>query len=109
MNLVFALTLWTGTVGSSGPASPRDPWFGRDKLAHFAASALIQSATHSVFRWRGASYQRASWTATAVTATSGVGKELWDRHRKRDFSFRDLAWDGVGIVASAAVIRHVDR
>jgi putative lipoprotein len=109
MNLVLAFTLWTGSPGGGRLPAPQDPWFGRDKLMHVTASALIQSAAHSAFRWRGASYQRASWAAAAVTATSGVGKELWDRHRKRDFSYRDLAWDGIGSATAAVVIRQVDR
>lgn len=109
MNLVLVWTLWTGAPGGAHVPSPRDPWFGRDKLLHFTASALIQTAAHSTFRWRGASYERASWGAAAVTASAGIGKELWDRHRRRDFSFRDLAWDGIGGLTAAAVIRQVDR
>jgi putative lipoprotein len=109
MNLVFTFTLWAGAAAGGRPAGQQDGWFGRDKLLHFAASAIIQSAAHSTFRWRGASYQRAGWAAAAVTATSGIGKELWDRHRKRDFSLRDLTWDGLGGATAAAVIRQVDR
>jgi putative lipoprotein len=109
MNLVFAFTLWAGTAGGGRMPSPQDPWFGRDKLLHFTASALIQSVAHSAFRWRGAPYERASWGAAAVTATAGIGKELWDRHRQRDFSLRDLTWDGIGGATAAVVIRQVDR
>lgn len=106
MKFFLAFTLFTG-----GPAtpSPGDPWFGRDKLLHFTASAVIQGAAHAAFRSRGASYGQASWGAAAVTATAGVGKELWDRHRRRDFSFRDLAWDGIGGASGAIIARQVDR
>jgi putative lipoprotein len=102
----LAFTLLTG--GPSVPG-PRDPWFGRDKAVHFTVSALIQGAAHSAFRARGARYAEASWGAAAVTASAGIGKELWDRHRKRDFSFRDLTWDGIGGASGAVVVRRIDR
>ncbi|MFI5311263.1 MAG: hypothetical protein ACHQQ3_08535 [Gemmatimonadales bacterium] len=106
MKFFLAFTLFTG--GPHAP-SPSDPWFGHDKFLHFTASALIQGAAHSYFRWRGASYGQASWGAAAATATAGIGKELWDRHQKRDFSFRDLTWDGIGGVSAAIVVRQIDR
>jgi putative lipoprotein len=105
MHLILAFSLWTG-----GPtAQPGDRWFGRDKLFHFAASALIQSATHSALRSRGASYATASRAAAGVTVAAGVGKELWDLRRRDDFSVRDLAWDGIGGVTAAVAMRQLDR
>ena len=68
MKFFLAFSLWTG-----GPKQPRvndpDPWFGFDKLEHFAASMIIQSWAHTTFRARGASYAQASWGAAAVTAS----------------------------------------
>ena len=106
MKFFLAFTLLTG---GPLPRSPQDPWLGRDKLLHFTVSALIQGAAHAALRSRGSSYGQASWGAAAVTATAGVGKELWDRHRRRDFSFRDLTWDGIGGVSGAIVVRQLDR
>jgi len=93
------------------PARPsgRDPWFGRDKFLHFAASAIIQGGAHAVLRANGHDYGSASRGAALVTLSAGVGKELWDRHRGRDASFRDLAWDGIGGVTGAVAMRRVDR
>jgi len=105
--LVFSL--WHPGGHATAPARANDPWFGRDKLAHFAVSAIIQSAAHSAFRSRGASYGSASLGAAGVTAAAGIGKELWDLKRRDDFSFRDLAWDGIGGTTGAVLVRQIDR
>ncbi len=105
MHFVLVFSLWGGTK----PAEPGDRWFGPDKLWHFTASALIQSATHGVLRSRGVSYANASWSAAGVTAAAGIGKELWDLRRRDDFSLRDLAWDGIGGTTGAVLMRQLDR
>jgi putative lipoprotein len=107
VNLVFVFALWGAPP--ERPPSVRDPWFGRDKALHFLASAAIQGASHAVLRANGADYGAASRGAAAITLTVGVSKELLDRARGRDFSFRDLAWDGVGGVAGAVAARQLDR
>ena len=108
MNLFLAFTLTFGAPPER-PKPVEDSWFGRDKAAHFTVSALIQGAAHAGLRWRGASYGSASLGAAATTAVAGIGKELWDKHRKRDFSLRDLAWDGIGGVTGAVLVRQLDR
>jgi len=119
--LVF--TLWTHQPAPRVPAadapaptptpaprhSARDPWFGRDKLLHFTASMLIQSAAHSVFRARGADFSQASVGAGLVTATAGIGKELWDLQGHGDASFRDLTWDAIGGASGAVLMRQLDH
>ena len=110
MKFYLAFTLLTGGPSRGAhPPSPSDPWFGHDKFLHFTVSALIQGTAHAAFRTRGASYGQASWGAAAVTASAGIGKELWDRYQKRDFSFRDLTWDGIGGVSGAVIVRQLDR
>jgi len=54
----------------------------------------------------GASYGQASWGAAAVTATPASEKELWDKTHHGDPSFRDLAADGVGLIAGAVMMRR---
>lgn len=107
MHLVvaFAYCLGCGPV----PPSQDDPWFGRDKFLHFLVSAAIQSGAHTVLRANGSNYAAASRGAALVTLTAGVGKELYDLHQGRDFSFRDLTWDGIGGVTGAVLVRQVDN
>ena len=108
MYFALVFTIWT----QAGPAmqpSARDPWFGRDKFLHFAASAAIQTATHSVLRANGADYARASRAAAMVTLTAGVSKEIWDHRRGGDASWRDLTWDAIGGATGAVVIRQTGR
>jgi putative lipoprotein len=107
MKFFLVFSLWTGGPKREVPAP--DPWFGFDKLEHFAASAIIQSWAHTTFRSRGASYSQASWGAAAVTASAGIGKEIWDRHHHGDFSYRDLAADGVGLISGAVMMRQIDH
>jgi len=127
MKFFLVFTLWTGGPKPAAPnpdprareapaPDPRareapapDPWLGKDKLEHFAASFIIQSWAHTTLRASGASYAKASWGAAAVTAAAGIGKEIWDRHHHGDFSYRDLAADGTGLLAGAVMMRQVDR
>ncbi|MFI5231903.1 MAG: hypothetical protein ACHQSE_05255 [Gemmatimonadales bacterium] len=117
MKFFLVFSLWTGgpkrEVPNRGPKAREtpaaDPWFGFDKLEHFAVSAIIQSWAHTTLRASGASYAQASWGAAAVTAGAGIGKELWDRHHHGDFSYRDLAADGAGLLSGAVMMRQIDR
>lgn len=106
MNLTLAFLLFTG----GAPRRAGDAWFGRDKVLHFAASAVVQGAAYSFFR-REARYPVAVQRASLVTVAVGVGKELYDwRHPTRhDASWKDLAWNGAGGAAATMVARQVDR
>lgn len=108
----FAFVIALGGPPAQRPDSAhgRDRWFARDKMLHFTASALIQGAAHTAFRARGADYAAASRGAAVVTLTAGIGKEVWDHyHPGHDASARDVAWDAVGGVAGAVVVRQIDR
>jgi len=99
--LVFSL--------SAGPKEhPRDRWFGPDKLQHFFTSAFVQSVSYGGLRWAGVQHGPAIGAASGITAVAGVGKELYDRRVKGDFSVRDLVWDAAGAgSASVLLVRTV--
>ena len=103
---VLAFAFFTG-----GPPAPRaDSWWGRDKLLHFAASAVVQSAGYALLQ-HDTRYAVAIQQASLVTLGVGVGKEVYDwRHPVRhEASWRDLAWDGIGAGAATIVIRQTVR
>jgi putative lipoprotein len=89
-------------------AADPDPWLGRDKALHFVASSVIAGGGYAVgtalFDSRGA----ALLFCGALSAAAGIGKETLDLAGFGDPSFRDLAWDGIGLCAGLAVAWTVD-
>ena len=85
-----------------------DPWFGRDKALHFAASASI-----AVVVYAGASFQTESRPKRAVVAASfalgaGLAKEAWDLDGHGDASWRDLTWDVIGTTTGVLLAYAID-
>lgn len=89
------------TIGA--PPRARDAWFGRDKVRHFGSSAAIQLMGYGGLRASGASRRGSVVTASVLTLSAGVGKELWDARRGRQPSWRDLTWDVAGLVAGTGL------
>lgn len=104
------LLILAGSFSFGGPAREptTDRWLARDKLWHFTASALLQSAGHGVLRANGRSYGDASRTAAGLAFGLGVLKEVWDARGPGDASWRDLAADAAGTAAGAVVMRQAD-
>lgn len=78
-------------------STPNDPWLAPDKALHFCVSAGIASAGYV-----GASFFTDDEpTRLAVGATlagiAGIGKEVLDVLTYGYSSYKDLAWDGLGI------------
>ena len=92
-----------------GAAPSADRWIAPDKAKHFFTSAFLQSVSFSVLRSARVGKTGALIGATALTATVGVGKELYDARFGGDPSFRDLTADGAGIVAASLLLAHTER
>jgi putative lipoprotein len=85
-----------------------DPWFGRDKLIHFAASGSL-----AIVGYAGASMLTENRPArigagAALAVGAGVAKELWDLDGHGDASWRDLSWDLIGAATGLLVSVGVD-
>ncbi|MEO8564044.1 MAG: hypothetical protein ABI601_18330 [bacterium] len=97
------------TIATGPRHPPPDRWFGPDKLQHFFTSAFVQSATYGGLRRVGAGQGPALAGASTLTAVAGVGKELYDRQVKGEFSVRDLAWDAAGAAAASVLLVRTVR
>ena len=86
-----------------------DPWFGRDKAYHFAASAGISATGYAfgaalLFDARG----HALILGGALSLAAGAGKELLDLTGFGDPSWRDFTWDCIGNVTGLALAWSAD-
>ncbi len=85
-----------------------DPWLGKDKALHFAASSAIAAGGYAIgaalFDARG----HALLFGGALATAAGVGKEAIDLAGAGTPSWRDLAWDGMGTVTGLAVAWSID-
>lgn len=85
----------------------RDDWFGQDKFLHFSASASITGLTYHVYVCRlNGDEDRGEVYAVSLTAVLGLAKEIYDKKRKDQFSWKDLFWDGLGLAAGYFVFVH---
>lgn len=105
-----AFAIWLAVVAAPAyaQAADPDPWFGKDKALHFAASSTIAAGGYAigatVFDARG----YALLFGGALAAGVGIGKEALDLAGLGDPSWRDLTWDGIGLAAGLAVAWSVD-
>jgi len=94
------------------PAAARaegDPWLGRDKAVHFAASAVL---ARSASLGAGLVLERPrdrALVGAGVSLTLGALKELYDLTGRGDPSAKDLAWDALGTLVGVGVAWVLDR
>ncbi len=76
-----------------------DPWFSKDKFMHFSISASVVGLSYHtlVCRLNKNKYE-GEIISLSFTALIGIGKEIYDKKRKKHFSLKDLCWDGIGIL-----------
>ena len=105
----LALSLIAATpAAAQRVARPRfeDAWTGEDKVKHFVASAAVEAMGYGGARIvldRDASIGVAIGTA----ALAGLLREIHDGRDGR-FSYKDLAWDALGIAAGYFWIREIE-
>jgi uncharacterized protein YfiM (DUF2279 family) len=89
---------------AAGPARRRgeDSAVGEDKFKHFFMSFVITTVGYGVARI-AMGHDPAVFTAIAVGALAGIGKEVYDARTGGDASVGDLAWDGLGIGVGTAL------
>lgn len=84
-----------------------DPWFGQDKILHFSAGFAIPGLTYHFYTCRlNGDEQRGKVYAVSLTALLALGKEFYDEKKKGHFSWKDLAWGGLGLAIGYFVMIH---
>lgn len=84
-----------------------DPWFGYDKAMHFSAGFAIPGLTYHFYVCRlDRDEERGKVYAVSLTALAAFGKELYDLKKKQHFSWKDLAWGGLGLIAGYLLFVH---
>ena len=91
------------------PARPvSDQWFSQDKFLHFYFSATITGLGYHVYADRMKKDEdQGKVISVSLTALIGLGKEIYDKKKKNLFSWKDLAWDGLGIAAGYLLFIHL--
>ncbi|HEY4117081.1 MAG TPA: hypothetical protein VGM56_04475 [Byssovorax sp.] len=85
-----------------------DPWLGRDKLLHFSFSAVIAGGAYAFATLGPRSVGgRAAWAGGSGVLV-GAGKEIIDLGGYGDPSWKDLAWDIVGVAVGASLAATID-
>ena len=85
----------------------KDAWFSQDKFLHFTACAAIPGLTYNfLVNEKGRDNGTGKVFAVSLTTFIGVGKELYDKDKKGHFSWKDLVWDGLGLIVGYFVFVH---
>ncbi len=92
----------------SAHAADPDPWFGKDKALHFAATATIAAGGYTVGAFVFDARGHAMIFSASLAFGVGIAKEALDLTGYGDPSWRDLTWDGIGTVAGTAAAWAVD-
>jgi len=93
---------------SARAAEAADPWFGRDKALHFAATATIATAGYGGAALVTDDRKIRVVAGASLAMAAGIGKELWDLAGHGDPSWKDLAWDAIGTTTGVLTARAID-
>lgn len=104
----LALVAVGSVATNTHAAESDDPWFGQDKVIHYSVSAGIAGGGYVAGALIFDTRAHALVVGAATATLAGVGKELADLGGYGDPSWKDLAWDGFGMVTGLAVAWGLD-
>lgn len=96
------------TSAASFAHADNDPWFGKDKAAHFGASALISAAGYGVGVAAFGTRIDGLAIGGSTGLTVGLGKEVYDAAGHGTVSGRDFTWDAIGTATGLLLALTVD-
>jgi putative lipoprotein len=85
-----------------------DPWTGGDKSAHFVVSAGIAAGGYGAGTALFEERAHAVLFALGVTLAAGFAKEGLDLAGFGQASWKDLAWDGLGMATGLFLVWSLD-
>jgi putative lipoprotein len=106
--LTSLATMVAGARFARADSASADPWFGRDKLIHFAAAGSLAVVGYANTSMLTENRAVRAGAGAALAVGAGVAKELWDLDGHGDASWRDLGWDLIGAATGILVAAGVD-
>ena len=103
--VTLGVTIATSRVASADEA---DRWFGPDKGIHFGASAAISAATYGVSAPHFDVRYAPLLIGAGVGIAAGVSKEVWDAGGYGTPSWKDFAWDALGVATGLVIAWSID-
>ena len=85
-----------------------DPWDSTDKFIHYGASAGIAASGYVVGALIFEPRAHALAVGAGAAAFAGISKELLDLDGAGNASWKDMAWNGLGLVSGLAVAWGID-
>jgi putative lipoprotein len=93
---------------SSARAADPDPWLGKDKALHFAASGAIAAGGYTVGAFVFDARGHALVFGASLALAAGIAKEALDLTGLGDPSWKDLTWDVIGTATGVAAAWAID-
>jgi uncharacterized protein YfiM (DUF2279 family) len=106
LKATFALLVAAPSLASAQQREP-DRWLATDKVKHFIMAGFVYGVSHASLQIVRASEGQQQVGAGLSAVGFSIGKEISDKRRGSVISFRDIVWDGAGIVLTGLLMRHV--
>jgi putative lipoprotein len=106
--VTVALVAAVASSARAAHAADPDPWFGRDKALHFAATGAIAAGGYTLGAFLFDARGHALVLGAGLAMTVGIAKEALDLTGFGDPSWRDLTWDAIGTASGVAVAWAAD-
>ena len=98
-------------VSAAGTAEAQveeDPWLGPDKALHFSVSAALAAGGYGVGAIFWEDYTPRLLLGAGFALSLGIAKEVYDAAGNGTASWRDMAWNFIGIGAGLLVAFLID-
>ena len=93
---------------SDSDRSAGDEWFAKDKAKHFAASAVLAAGGYALGATLYDSRAGRVAVGTVISLSAGIAKEAYDARGNGVASWRDMAWNGIGLVVGLGIAALID-